>query len=124
MDHVAIAIVGAALGVLTANSRVPRIRWAPMTCSVLLEIAAVLVLVVSRPTPAPLLDGFLFCVSVAVASTLYAGLLWKRMGLDPAIGLWGWVWRDAVSPRYLRESARAFLDGDDPEAEVTHGQAP
>lgn len=100
MVQVAIVVVGVCLGVLTAQSSVPRIRWVTFVSAGVLVVVAVVAQLVYTHTG--FLGGLLFLVAALAASALYSGRMWRRSGLDPEVSYWGWVWRDFAHPRYLR----------------------
>ncbi|WP_141916622.1 hypothetical protein [Klugiella xanthotipulae] len=63
-------------------------------------------------------DGYAFFVGFFVASTVYAGVLWRREKLDPRLSVWGWAWRDVLRPRYLRLRYRESLKVEACDSEV------
>jgi hypothetical protein len=98
---IAIALVGVCLGVLTASTRVPRIRVVPFIGSLVIVVAAVIVSLQFEATS--LLGGIVFAASVLISSSVYAGVLWKREDLEPGLTVWDWMLRDFTHPRYVRE---------------------
>lgn len=101
MYLVAFGLAGICLGVIAAGSRVPKIRWAPLVCDLLLVVALAAIMIQQSGLNS-LIGGIVLVVSVELGSVLYAGVLWKREGLDSNMTYWGWVWLDFARPRYLR----------------------
>ncbi len=94
-----VGLVGVALGVLTASSQVPRVRWAPSLSSALLISVTVWLTIQSE---SPWLAGMVFFVAVMVSLIFYAGILWSRENLESRIGPFGWMRREITNPGYAR----------------------
>jgi hypothetical protein len=108
MNTVVVGIAGACLGVLAASSRVPRVRWVPLTGVGLLIIAAVVVMA-QLTQLSPLSAALIFIVTFEIGSVFYAGALWLRSRIGQDVTYWGWVWRDFIHPRYVR---RVYQEAD------------
>lgn len=121
MFQVLIVVVGVCLGILAAESRVPYIRWVPLASEFILGMVTIALMLKFSSPQTGLVDGLIFCFSVVVASSLYAGVLWKRVGIDPTLSYWGWVRRDFTNPGYLRRSQRESLSQPDVENQHSHG---
>lgn len=102
MSYVVAVLVGAALGVLFADGRIPMVRRGPVIAAVVLAMASSAMLVFLR---ADVFVAVVFVLSVSVSSCLYAGVAWSAAGLDSVLGYGEIVWRYAVSPRSLNELA-------------------
>ncbi|MDJ0314052.1 hypothetical protein [Arthrobacter sp. H35-D1] len=91
-----------------------------MASAAILGLATIILMLQVSLPQASLLDGFIFCFSLLIASSLYAGVLWKRVGIDPTVSFWGWVWRDFINPGYLRRSQRESVSESDAESKHSH----
>jgi len=120
MFQVLIAVVGGCFGVLLAQSRVPYIRWVPLVSTNILGVAAVILIVKMSPTDTSLLNGIIFCSSVVVVSSIYAGAMWKQLKIDPTMTFWAWVWRDFTHQRFLRNSYKELMTPQDHSSYDSH----
>lgn len=106
MYLIALGLAAVCLGVIEAGSRVPKIRWAPLACDLLLVVALVGIMI--QQVGLNLLPGaIVLAVCHQLGSTLYAGALWRREGLEPNLSYWSWVWLDLAHPRDAQSSSVA-----------------
>ena len=101
MEMVIAIVVGACLGLLLSESRIPRIKIVPSIGADVVALIAMALLLTHTPNPTPV--ALVFVGATVVSSALYAGVLWKREDLDPTVTYWGWVMRELTHPRYARE---------------------
>ena len=107
MYLIALGLAAVCLGVIEAGTRVPKIRWAPRVCGLLLLVA--LVVITIQQMGLNLLPGaIVLAVCHQLGSTLYAAALWRREELEPNLSYWSWVWLDFAHPRDLRTLHRSL----------------
>jgi hypothetical protein len=107
MEPLVFGMAGCCVGILTASSRVPRIRWAPYVSCVILAVATIVLTWVFEVRFLP--SGLILLCTMWASASAYAGLLWKREGVDPTATYLQLVWRDLIRPDYLRALYRTSL---------------
>lgn len=108
-------VAGVCLGLLTASTSVPRIRLVPSISVGVLLVIVVVTLLVYSTTRAELpffgaFGGLVLLLVFVASSTLYSGALWNRIGMDPTVSYWGWVWRDFTHANYLRKQHEVMVE--------------
>lgn len=101
MDYLLIWLGGACVGVMSASSRIPRIRWLSVLSSTVLGFGVAWAVLATTDTG---LAGALSLVAASIlGSALYAGACWKRARPSSGLSYWSLVAYDVAHPRSLRQ---------------------
>lgn len=100
MELLLSVVAGACLGALLAWARVPRLRWLPLVCVLLLM--GVSVIAIALYASWPFLDGLAFAVTALATSWGTSAAIWTRRGLGEVFSPWQLTWMSATRPGFLR----------------------